>query len=267
MPKVNIYSIVGLPMVDYCNQWTKNAKIIITDIERNQAGNIAKAAKIIKDSISKEHATFLFGSGHSALPVQEIYPRYGGIVGFIPMIELPLSFFTSIVGNMGFAQFDHLENDASYGAAILKSYTIHPQDSLVVFTHSGSTPVTLEVAIRFKEMGGKVIGVTSRHRSANSLSKHPTGKSIIDVADVLIDTGVPDSDVSIEIDKLQLGPLSSIGAIAVANLLSIKSAEQLIHEKKNISVNPVRAFDPDSEQKMDEILAKYRKLYSRHIGL
>lgn len=245
--------------------WCSQATEIITNIDTRQRSEIEGAAAIAAASISSGHATFLFGSGHSIMPVEEMYPRYGGLVGFIPMLELPLSFFTTIVGNMGFSQFDYLENNAEYGSRIFESYVMHPEDSLVAFTHSGSTPVTLEIAIRFKEIGAKVIGVTSKSRCMRSKSKHPSGKTLLDVADILIDTGVPDGDASVNVGGSFVGPLSSIGALTVSNLLSIETVKKLNDAGETPLVNPVRAFDPDADAKMKKIVDEYRRLLARHI--
>lgn len=247
-------------------EWSEHAQRIIGSIASSQSEQIEKAAEAAANSISLGHAVFLFGSGHSVMPVEEMFPRYGGLLGFLPVLELPLSFFTAVTGNMGFAQFDFLENSPEYGNRIISNYEIHSDDSMIVFTHSGSTPVTMEVALKFRERGGgKLIGVTSLKRSRNSRSKHPSGKAIHDIADIIIDTGVPEADVSIDISGVHCGPLSSIGALAVANMISIGTIGNLQKRGAKPAVNPVRAFDPDADRKMEDILAGYRHLYSSHI--
>ncbi len=248
------------------SKWIEREKDLIEKIKSSQSANIEKAAQIAADSITDNHVMFMFGSGHSIIPIEEIYPRYGGIVGFMPINDLPLSFFTQIVGNLGFSQFNYLENNAAYADSIIENYKIHRQDSLLIFSHSGSTPVTMEIAIKFKEMGGKVVGVTSLHRCLNSKSKHPSGKNFTDVCDVIIDTSVPDSDVAIEINGVGLGPLSSIGVLTIANLLSIGTYSDLVRRGVSPLVNPVRAFDIDADSKMHAVIEKYRELYSAHIS-
>ncbi len=254
-------------MVNYFDSWARMASEIPVNIEKKEAKNIIKGSKIIAESISKGHVAFLFGSGHSSIPVEEMYPRYGGILGFIPILELPLSFFTQVIGNLGFSQFDYLENNAEYGQKILDNYIIHKEDTLIVFSHSGSTPVTTQIASSFKAQGGRVIGIISRHRTETSRSKHPSGKTIIDFSDVVIDTLVPDSDVSVKIGNSHLGPLSTIGSVAVANLLSIGVFLELRRMKIEPLINPVRAFDVESDRKMMEILTRYREIYAAHISV
>src|SRR5660398_267069 len=78
-----------------------------------------------------------FGWGHANLPIQGEDPRVGGVVGFHPMIEIPLSFFTHITGEMGVHQFVFLERVEGYGVEIMKGYTFDSRDTMWLFSHSG----------------------------------------------------------------------------------------------------------------------------------
>jgi uncharacterized phosphosugar-binding protein len=80
-------------------KWLENAREIMVKIEETQMENIHQAAAVMADSIEAGRWVHTFGCGHSTLPVEEMYPRIGGFVGFHPIIELPLSFFTHIVGD------------------------------------------------------------------------------------------------------------------------------------------------------------------------
>ena len=86
-------------------QWLENARDVMTRIEDTQEENITKAALLMADTIQAERWVHTFGCGHATLPIEEMYPRIGGFVGFHPMIELPLTFFTRITGEMGVHQF------------------------------------------------------------------------------------------------------------------------------------------------------------------
>ncbi len=86
-------------------QWLNNVRDIMNKIEQTQTDNIRKAAEVMADTIEAGRWVHTFGCGHATIPVEEMYPRIGGFVGFHPMIELPLSFFTRITGEMGVHQF------------------------------------------------------------------------------------------------------------------------------------------------------------------
>lgn len=250
---------------DLFEQYTEEEKRIIDNITKSQLSAIEKASKIAADSISKGHVMFMFGSGHSIMPIVEIYPRYGGVLGFMPIIDLGLSFFTPIIGNLGFSQFNYLENSSQYADSIIENYKIHKEDSLLLVSHSGSTQVTVEMGLKFKEIGEKIVSFTSIHRCLSTPSKHPSGKTLMDISDVIVDTGVPDADVVMNISGAGLGPMSSIGTLTIANLLSIGTFNELIKRGLKPLINPVRAFDPDADKKMKEVIDKYRELFASHI--
>ena len=101
-------------------KWLENTRNVMNVIEETQMGNIYKAADIMADSIEKGKWVHTFGCGHATLPIEEMYPRIGGFVGFHPIVELPLTFFTNIVGGMGVDQFIFLERVEGYGREIMK---------------------------------------------------------------------------------------------------------------------------------------------------
>ena len=84
----------------YAEQWKKNAMGVMDKIEGTQMEQIRKVAEVMADTIQQERWIHTFGCGHANLPIEEMYPRIGGFVGFHPLCELPLTFFTHIVGEI-----------------------------------------------------------------------------------------------------------------------------------------------------------------------
>src|SRR4029453_243941 len=95
--------------------WLDNTRAVMDDIQATQLPAIRRAAELMAASIAAGRWVHTFGCGHATIPVEEMYPRIGGFVGFHPMIELPLSFFPHIVGEMGVRQFVFLEGVEGYG--------------------------------------------------------------------------------------------------------------------------------------------------------
>ena len=85
--------------------WLQEARSIMDKIETTQLENIQLAATMMADTIEAKRWVHTFGCGHATIPIEEMYPRIGGFVGFHPMIELPLTFFTNIVGGMSVHNF------------------------------------------------------------------------------------------------------------------------------------------------------------------
>src|SRR5918999_3801947 len=178
-------------------QWLANSRAVLDQIESTQLDNIRRAARVMADSIASERWVHTFGCGHATIPVEEMYPRIGGFVGFHPIVELPLTFFTRITGEMGIHQFLFLERAEGYGRAIMKSYDFDPRDTLWIFSHTGINNVNIDVALRARELGMRVVATGSAEQAASSTPRHASGKRLFDIADVVIDTRVPAGDSSV----------------------------------------------------------------------
>src|SRR3989337_2024803 len=142
-------------------QWLNNTREVMSRIEETQMENIRKAASVMADSIQAGRWVHTFGCGHATLPIEEMYPRIGGFVGFHPIIELPLTFFTRVTGEMGIHQFLFLERAEGYGVEIMKAYTFDRRDTMWIFSHSGINNVNIDVALEAKQRGMKVIAYGS----------------------------------------------------------------------------------------------------------
>ncbi len=138
-------------------EWLNNSRSVMNRIEETQIENIRKAAEVMADTIECGRWVHTFGCGHATLPIEEMYPRIGGFVGFHPMIEIPLSFFTHITGEMGVHQFVFLERVEGYGVEIMKGYTFDQRDTMWLFSHSGINNVNIDIALESKKRGMKVV--------------------------------------------------------------------------------------------------------------
>ena len=143
------------------NQWKKNAISVMDQIESTQMDQIKKVAEVMADCLQAGHLIHTFGCGHANLPIEEMYPRIGGFVGFHPLCELPLTFFTHINGEMGINQFLWLERAEGYGKAIMSSWNFHKDDLVWLFSHTGINAVNIDVALEAQKMGMKVIAYGS----------------------------------------------------------------------------------------------------------
>lgn len=244
-------------------QWLENARDVMTCIEETQKENIRKAALLMADSIQAERWVHTFGCGHATLPIEEMYPRIGGFVGFHPMIELPLTFFTRITGEMGVHQFVFLERVEGYGREIMKGYDFDPRDVMWLFSHSGINNVNIDIAIEAKKKGMKVVVFGSAAAAKGKKTRHSCGKTIFDLADVVVDTCAPIEDASVPLmnhpDKI--GPVSTMAFVTcvwmtittVAEILAERGVKLYIHPSHNV------AGDGKERDRLDEALAEYKR--------
>src|SRR5262245_52285836 len=210
-------------------QWLDNARNVMSKIEDTQLENIRKAAGVMADSIEAGRWVHTFGCGHATIPVEEMYPRIGGFVGFHPMVELPLSFFTRITGEMGVHQFVFLERVEGYGTQIMKGYQFDKRDTMWIFSHSGLNPVNIDVALRARELGRKVVVAGSAKAYAAMRSRHSCGEKLFDLADVVIDTGVRAVDAAVELEGHfdKVGPISTMAFVSTVWMTITTVAETL----------------------------------------
>jgi len=255
--------------MSFCDDWIVKINEIINQIKTTQDKNIEKAADAISNSIISGHVCFLFGCGHSIIPVIEMYPRYGGIVGFMPILDLPLSYFTRLIGDMGFLQYDFLENCEGYGKRIMENYDIHKEDTMIIFSNSGASPLIIDVALSFKEKGGILVGVTSLAHSKNIMPRHSSKKKLYEIADIIIDNCTPQGDVMIttSIQNQKVGPSSTVGFVIIANMITLKVIEILLRNGYKPLINPVRGYDPNADEIMKKVLKEYSKRFRVHVGM
>ncbi len=245
------------------NQWLSNARNVMGRIEETQMGNIQKAAGMMADAIEAKRWVHTFGCGHATLPIEEMYPRIGGFVGFHPMIELPLTFFTRITGEMGVHQFVFLERVEGYGVEIMKGYDFDKRDIMWLFSHTGINNVNIDIALEAKKRDMKLIVFGSASGAKDRVTRHSCGKTLFELADIVVDTCAPLEDASVplknHIDKI--GPVSTIAFVTcvwmtvttVAEILAERGVKLHIHPSHNAS------GDKNTRERLDEALAEYKR--------
>ena len=248
-------------MTRLAQQWLSATRSILDDIEATQLPAIQKAAGIMADSIAAERWVHTFGCGHATIPVEEMYPRIGGFVGFHPMVELPLTFFTRITGEMGIHQFLFLERAEGYGTAIMKGYTFDSRDTMWIFSHTGINNVNVDVALRAKELGLRIVATGSADEVGTP--RHPSGKTLFEIADVVIDTKVPagDSTVPLKNHVDKVGPVSTMAFVSVVWMTITSVAEILADRGVKLYIHPSHNVpgDTTARERLDEALAVYKR--------
>ncbi len=244
-------------------QWLASTRSVMERIEQTQFENIRRAAEVMADSIQAGRWVHTFGCGHATLPVEEMYPRIGGFVGFHPMIELPLTFFTRITGEMGIHQFLYLERAEGYGVEIMKGYTFDPRDTMWIFSHTGINNVNIDIALEAKKRGMKVVVAGSAAESKGKTTRHSCGKTIFDIADIVIDSCAPlrDASVPLKNHKDNVGPVSTMAFVTVVWMTICTVAEILADRGVKLYIHPSHNIpgDTTARERLNEALAEYKK--------
>src|SRR5438045_9092580 len=151
------------PALEYVSKCEQLAQRV-----RAQLPGIEQAADWCAQTILAGRMVHLFGSGHSRILVEEMWPRYGSFPGFNPIVELSLTFHNLVVGPNGQRQAMFLENVSGLAERILRNFDLSPQDSALVASSSGCNVVPIEVARQFRDRKVPVVALISRRHSAAS---------------------------------------------------------------------------------------------------
>lgn len=194
-----------------------------------QEDAIAKAADWFSQTILAGRLVHVFGSGHSRMMTEEMWPRYGSFPGFNPIVELSLSFHNLVVGCNGQRQAMFLENVSGLADRVLRNFDLNGTDTALIISSSGCNIVPIEMAEGFQKRGIKVVAMISKDHSEPSTSKRPDGKKLQDFADLVLDTGAPKGDAMVYIDGLDtpVAPGSTVGGCLLINSLKAEIAKRL----------------------------------------
>lgn len=209
--------------------WIDEARKVLDEIEATQSDAIEQAASIAADAIGGGGVVHTFGTGHSRMPVEEMFPRYGSYPGWHPLVEQSTTFHTEIAGSNGQRQAMFIERVPGFAEVILANFELRPTDAIILFSATGRNAVPVETAMLAKQAGLKVIVVTSVTDTRSVPPTHASGTVMADHADVVIDICTPLGDAVVEIDGWanKVGPVSSIGNIAIVNMIKTVTAQKL----------------------------------------
>jgi len=221
---------IGGASMTALGRWISQARAILDHIDDTQTGVIEEAARLFADAIAAGGLVHLFGSGHSRIPVEEMFPRYGSFPGFHPMVELSMTFHTEVVGTNGQPQAMFIERVEGLAEVILSGFEFGAHDVMMVFSASGRAAVPVEIALGSQQRGLPVVAVTSLAESRALPATHPSGWRLFEIADVVIDIGTPVGDALVTLDGLAhpVGPGSTLANAAVVNEIKVRTAELLV---------------------------------------
>jgi uncharacterized phosphosugar-binding protein len=210
------------------DQYRERVGSVVEKIWTTQTENIRSAAKLMAESVAKGGLVHLFGSGHSVLPVQDVFPRYGSFPVFRPLMDARLM-WQNVIGSGGAKGLLWLERREGYAKVLFENEPIRSGDVMIVFSHGGTNAVGIEVAMEARERGLKIVAVTSMDNQRQAKATHSSGKKLSDVADVVIDNCVPARDALVEVEgwKTPVAAGSTVAFVTIAMAIVAEVASQL----------------------------------------
>ena len=252
------------------SEYIQKSRAILNTIEQ-QSNAIQQAAHWFSQTILAGRMVHLFGSGHSRIMVEEMWPRYGSFAGFNPIVELSLTFHNLVVGANGQRQAMFLENVPGLADRILRNFDLSSQDSALIISSSGANVVPIEMAELFQKQGIKVVALLTKQHADKSVSKRQDGKKLSDFADLILDTGAPVGDAMINVPGLDtpVAPGSTVGGAVLVNCIKAEVARLLTEAGQPPNVlSAANVVGPEKavalfESAYDEHAHRLAKLYQR----
>ena len=197
---------------------------ILKNIRNSQAGIMQEAAEVITESVASGGIVHIAGTGHSHMLAEEVFARAGGLAAVNAILEPSLMLHT------GALKSSFTERLSGYGTILLNYYKVEPKDVLIVVSNSGANTVPVEMALVAKERGIKTIALTSLSYSRDVQARHPSGKKLYQVADIVIDNQGTPGDAIVKVEGLEqsVGASSTVAGAAILNAIFVQVAANLV---------------------------------------
>ncbi|MDO4198667.1 MAG: SIS domain-containing protein [Erysipelotrichaceae bacterium] len=229
---------------------------VVEKVRSTQADNIMKAAELLADVTERGGIIYGFGTGHSHLVVDDAFWRAATPANYCALLE------PSATGNQEITKSYYVENTYGNGKLIVDYHRITPNDCMIIISNSGNNIAPVDAAIRAKEKGIPVIGITAVEYSNYLKCKHESGLKLKDVADIVLDNCSLIGDAAVEIDNfdMKVGSTSSIPNIYLQNCILTQMVEILVERgfEPDVYYNGHMAFmKPECADHNDKLVDKY----------
>jgi uncharacterized phosphosugar-binding protein len=234
------------------------ARAILDRIEA-QAETLDRVSAACADAIAADGLVHLFGTGHSRIPVEEMFPRYGSYPGFNPIVELSMTFHTQVVGTNGQRQAMFIERVPGLAEAILANFDLRPTDVMIVFSAGGTSAVPIEMAIGGRSRGLTVVAVTSLEASGR----------LHELADLVVDLGTPAGDALVPVPGIEtpVAPGSTLAAVTIVNEIKARTAALLVERgaMPPVLTSASLVGEQESARLFDAAYAEHARRYARSL--
>ncbi|MET7380745.1 SIS domain-containing protein [Streptomyces sp. NPDC005526] len=187
---------------------------LLQRVRDEEAEPIAAAGTLLADTVAAGGRLFAFGAGHSSLAAQDVVYRAGGLA-LMNLLAVPGTVGVDVMpATLGSA----LERVDGLAAAVLDSSPVRSGDALVIVSLSGRNALPVEMAMRARALGAKVVGVTSVAYAAETGSRHSSGTFLKDHCDIVLDSKIAVGDAELTLDTVP-APFAPASTVVTSALL------------------------------------------------
>jgi uncharacterized phosphosugar-binding protein len=240
-------------------EYTRAVIALLDKLATTQDDVLDRVAQQCADTLANKGLIHLFGSGHSVIPTLEAFPRYGSFVGLHPLND-PRLMWHNVLGPGGVRELLWLERTEQYIDKFLQHQPLAEGDVIVIYSHSGKNAAGIDAALYAKERGLFVVAVTST-ANLDSPGTHSSGKRLPEVADAVIDTGVPveDAVVWVEGQNRPLGGSSTVIASVVSHEIISRTGAIMAARGEQLQTFVSPTVEGASVSSNDEVFAEHAR--------
>lgn len=193
--------------------------------ETGPGGSVERAAGLLADAVAGGGRIFAFGAGHSSLIAQDLVYKAGGLA-LVNLLTVPGTLGVDVrPATLGSA----LERVEGLAGTVLETSALRAGDVLVIISLSGRNVLPVEMAVRARERGVKVIAVTSLAYTTRTKPQNPWGDFLKDHADVVLDNKITVGDAELTAEDIgaPFAPASTAVSSALLQATTATAAAEL----------------------------------------
>jgi uncharacterized phosphosugar-binding protein len=228
---------------------------ILHRIATEQSANIAEAGRLLAGAVERGGVAHVFGSGHSHMIAEEAFYRAGGLIPVNPILDGRLAFFHGAI------ESTRAEREEGYVANLLTRERIEACDLAIIASNSGRNAAPIELALEMASRGIGVVAITNVAQSSRACSRHSSGKKLFEIAQVVIDTYVPEGDAVLKLPAVpySVGPASTVAGSAIVNSIVIEAAADLARRGKPVPIFPSGNSGTVTEEDLLELCRPFKE--------
>ena len=229
------------------NEYLAKVREVIDRLEASQAGPIDALAAAVADGLANGKAIFIAPLGHGN--EGDLLHRAGGLMAanrFNYSFHVDQTIAASLKDREREQPF---EAELETARLAVCAGHLRRGDFLILGSVSGRSARWVACAIAAREIGVRVIAITSLEYTAKVESSYPTGEKLCEVADFVIDNCVPYGDACMEVEGLAVRafPLSGLTTTMACWMLCAQVVEHLLAKglRPHVYMSANRADGPD----------------------
>ena len=205
------------------NLYLDRASDLILRAKERNVSSLAAIIDLASTTLKNGGLIHTFGTGHSHLLAEEIFYRAGGLAPIYPILDERLMLHKDVIAGSQNERLPGLSQE------LIANHPIRRGDTVIIISNSGGNQVSIDLAIKARELGAHVCALTSLNAAGSSSARANTGKKLHEYADVVFDNCGVAGDALIEIPgvEFKVGPTSTVVGAALLQATVVGVVQKL----------------------------------------